>query len=99
GWSGLSLEADLMPPSLERDLMPPPLEGDLMPPSLEGDLMPPSLEGDFGALRLELRLRLVGGLLVGVLQHRLRRRLDQVLGLLQAETGQLAHHLDDLDLL
>src|SRR5262245_55038966 len=48
-----------------------------------------SLERDLGALRLELRLRLVGGLLVGVLQNSLRRRLDEVLRLFEAQAGQL----------
>src|SRR5215470_17986230 len=58
-----------------------------------------SLEGDLGALRLELLLRLVGGFLVRVLENSLRRGLDEVLRLLQAQAGQLAHDLDDLDLL
>src|SRR5262249_11488009 len=57
------------------------------------------LQGDLGALALELGLRLLGGLLVDLLQDRLRRGLDRVLGLLQAQAGQLAHNLDDLDLL
>src|SRR5215831_4855352 len=57
------------------------------------------LQGDLGALGLELRLGLVGVLLVGLLEHRLGRGLDEVLGLLQAQAGELAHDLDDLDLL
>src|SRR5207248_11327682 len=57
------------------------------------------LEGDLGALGLELGLGLLRVVLVGLLQDRLRRGLDQVLGLLQAQTGQLADDLDDLDLL
>src|SRR5262249_57289597 len=57
------------------------------------------LEGDLGALGLELGLGLLGVVLVGLLQDRLRRGLDQVLGLLQAQAGQLAYDLDDLDLL
>src|SRR2546427_6514184 len=61
--------------------------------------VPGLLEGDLGALGLELGLGLVGVFLVGLLQDRLRRRLDQVLGLLKAQAGQLADHLDDLDLL
>src|SRR6185437_5072871 len=42
---------------------------------------------------------LVRGLLVDPLQERLGRRVDQVLGLLEAEAGQAADFLDDLDLL
>src|SRR5262249_21775941 len=57
------------------------------------------LQGDLGALALELGLRLPGGLLFDLLQDRLRRGLDRVLGLLQTQAGQLAHDLDDLDLL
>src|SRR5205823_3650962 len=57
------------------------------------------LERDLRALLLELGLGLVGVVLVDLLQDRLRRRLDQVLGLLEAKAGQLAHDLDDLDLL
>ena len=52
-----------------------------------------------GAGRLELRLDL-GGLVLGDrLLDRLRRRLDQVLGLLQAQAGDRADLLDDVDLL
>src|SRR6266536_2595222 len=47
----------------------------------------------------ELRLGLVGLLLGDPLEHRLGRRVDQVLGLLQAEAGERADLLDDLDLL
>src|SRR6266508_985522 len=57
------------------------------------------LEGDLGALGLQLGPGLLGALLVGLLQDRLRRGLDKVLGLLQAQAGQLAYDLDDLDLL
>src|SRR3954454_8290068 len=55
------------------------------------------LEGDLRAFALEVGLGLVGGLLVDLLQNRLRRRLDDVLGLLEAQAGQLADDLDDLD--
>src|SRR5436190_23193815 len=41
-----------------------------------------SLQGDLRALGLELLLGLVGGLLVGLLENRLGRGLDEVLGLL-----------------
>ena len=58
-----------------------------------------SLEGDGGAGALELLLGLLGGLLVDLLQDRLRRAVDEVLGLLEAEGGQRADLLDDLDLL
>src|SRR6266581_2711681 len=60
---------------------------------------PRSLEGDLGTLRLELRLRLVGGFLVRVLENCLRRGLDEVLRLLEAQAGELTYDLDDLDLL
>src|SRR3954454_2556948 len=58
-----------------------------------------SLQGDRGSGALEGLLGLLGGLLGDVLENRLRRGLDQVLGLLQAEGGQGAHLLDDVDLL
>src|SRR2546423_5074179 len=49
-----------------------------------------------GVLELLLdRLRLV---LADVLLDRLRRAVDQVLRLLEAQTGDLAHRLDDVDL-
>src|ERR1700748_1934691 len=67
-------------------------------------LLPPNaafrlLDGDGGAGALKGRPRLVRALLVDLLQHRLGRAVDQVLGLLQAQAGQAAHLLDDLDLL
>src|SRR5207244_12079040 len=51
------------------------------------------------ALLLELLLHVVGLGLGDPLLHRLRRAVDQVLGLLQAEPGELTDDLDDLDLL
>src|SRR5688572_27896780 len=57
------------------------------------------LDGDGGAGALESGLGLLGGVLGDLLQDRLRRVVDQVLGLLEAERGQRAHLLDDLDLL
>src|SRR4051812_25882481 len=57
------------------------------------------LERDGRAGAFERLLGLVRGLLVGLLDDRLRRTVDEVLGLLQAQAGQLAHDLDDLDLL
>src|SRR3954468_15637947 len=57
------------------------------------------LELDLGALGLELRLELLGIGLRHAVLDRLRRRLDQVLGLLEAEAGDLAHRLDHVDLL
>src|SRR3954462_13236118 len=57
------------------------------------------LDGDGGAGALEGGLGLLGGVLGDLLQDRLRRAVDQVLGLLEAERGQAAHLLDDLDLL
>ena len=59
----------------------------------------PLLELDLGALGLELRLELLGIGLRHAILDRLRRRFDQVLGLLEAEAGDLAHRLDDVDLL
>src|SRR5829696_6758745 len=58
-----------------------------------------SLDGDGGAGALEGSLGLLRGVLGDLLQDRLRRVVDQVLGLLEAERGQAAHLLDDLDLL
>src|SRR5579859_6135353 len=57
------------------------------------------LDRDAGAGALQGRLRLVRALLVDLLQDGLGRAVDQVLGLLQAQAGQAAHLLDDLDLL
>src|SRR5215475_8832187 len=57
------------------------------------------LERDRGAGAFELRLRLLGRLLAGLLQDRLGGAVDQVLGLLQAQAGQRPDLLDDLDLL
>src|SRR3954447_21824776 len=58
-----------------------------------------SLDGDLGAGALEGGLSLVRSGLVDLLQDGLRGAVDQVLGLLQAEAGEGAHLLDDLDLL
>src|SRR3984893_11794949 len=57
------------------------------------------LDRDGGAGALKGSLRLLRGLLVDLLQDGLRRAVDQVLGLLQAQAGERAHLLDDLDLL
>src|SRR5690606_39867563 len=57
------------------------------------------LQLDLGASGLELLLDLLGFGLGNAFLDRLRSALDQVLGLLQAETGDGAHFLDDLDLL
>src|SRR5215213_10035861 len=56
------------------------------------------LDVDGGAGLAELRRRGLGLVLRHAFLHRLRGRLDQVLGLLQAEAGQLADRLDDVDL-
>src|SRR5689334_9661033 len=57
------------------------------------------LQFDRCARLFELLLDRLGlGLRHGLLD-RLRRAVDQVLGLLQAEPGELAHDLDDLDFL
>src|SRR3954471_8819385 len=57
------------------------------------------LDGDAGPGALERLLGLVGGLLVGLVQDGLGRAVDQVLGLLETQAGELANDLDDLDLL
>src|SRR5205823_7456992 len=57
------------------------------------------LDLDFGAGLLELRLDRVGLVLGDALLDRLRSRVDEVLRLLEAETGDGADDLDHLDLL
>src|SRR3954454_3909846 len=57
------------------------------------------LEFDAGASRFELGLCLLGVLLGHPLDHGLGSAVDQVLGLLEAQVGERAHLLDDLDLL
>src|SRR5262249_22305581 len=59
----------------------------------------PLLERDLGAAVFQLLLDLLGLLLGHVLLDRLGRPFDQFLGLLQAQAGDLADHLDDVDLL
>src|SRR5215831_19921501 len=71
-------------------------------PALAGRAHPDTgslLDCDGCASTLERGLRLVRRLLVDVLKQRLGRTVHQVLGLLQAEAGQRADFLDDLDLL
>src|SRR3954467_10563507 len=58
-----------------------------------------SLDADGGAGALEGGLRLVSGVLVDLLEDRLRSAVDQVLGLLETERRERADLLDDLDLL
>src|SRR5579875_702206 len=57
------------------------------------------LDLDSGPGRLELGPGLLGLVLGDLLEQRLRRAVDQVLGLLEAQVGQGADLLDDLDLL
>src|SRR5258708_39168141 len=57
------------------------------------------LDLDRRSLLLELLLHVLGLGLGHLLLDRLRRAVDEVLGLLQAEPRELAHDLDDLDLL
>src|SRR5918997_3690694 len=64
-----------------------------------GTVRQASLEGDGGPGALEGVLGLVRSVLGDLLQDRLRRGLHQLLGLLQAERGEGAHLLDDVDLL
>ncbi len=56
------------------------------------------LEGDSSASSLELLLSSLGVLLLDTLQDGLGSALDDLLGLLQAEGGELTDDLDDLDL-
>ena len=56
------------------------------------------LEGNLCALLLELCLGCLCILLGELLLDDLRCALDEVLGLLEAEAGQLTDNLDDLDL-
>src|SRR5213593_1743290 len=60
---------------------------------------PPLLDLDARSLLLELLLHLLRLDLSDLLLHRLRRTVDEVLRFLEPERGQLAHDLDDLDLL
>src|SRR5438093_1845935 len=53
---------------------------------------------DLGPLLFESRLDLVGLLAVDAFLDRLGRRVDEILGLLEAESGQLADDLDHRDL-
>src|ERR1700742_1061468 len=81
-----------------RDVTTPASATGIAGPGL-GALLPPGaalrlLDGDGGAGALEGRLRLVGAFLVDLLQHRLGRAVDQVLGLLQAQARQATHLLD-----
>jgi hypothetical protein len=57
------------------------------------------LQLDLRAGLLKGGLHLLGLFLVHAFLHRLRRAFDEVLGFLQAEAGQSADFLDDLDLL
>src|SRR5438876_82294 len=68
-------------------------------PSYSSRLLRLSLELDRSARLFELLLDRLGLGLRHALLDRLGRPVDQVLGLLEAEPGDLAHHLDDLDLL
>src|SRR5436305_959405 len=57
------------------------------------------LHFDGRALLLELGLHGSGLVLVDARLHNARRAIDKILCFLQTQTGQLAHDLDDLDLL
>src|SRR4051812_19463918 len=57
------------------------------------------LDLDGGAGALEGLGGLLGGVLGDLLENGLRGAVHEVLGLLQAQRGQLTHDLDDLDLL
>ena len=58
-----------------------------------------SLELDAGASLFQLSLGLLGIFLLGLLEDGLRSAVDKSLGLGQAEVGDGADSLDDLDLL
>src|SRR5690606_33040684 len=57
------------------------------------------LQNDRGALLFELGLDLLRLLLRDGFLHRPGKVVDQILGLLETQAGDLADHLDDLDLL
>src|ERR1700754_225613 len=57
------------------------------------------LEGDRCAGLFELSLGLLGGVLVDTLEHGAGGAIDESLRLTEAEAGEGAHLLDDLDLL
>ena len=67
------------------------------PPRVPADTID-LLDLDLGALLFEGRLDLLGLVLGDALLDGLRRRVDEVLGLLEAEPGELADDLDDRDL-
>ena len=58
-----------------------------------------SLELDGGASLFQLSLSLLGVFLLSLLEDGLRSAVDEALGLSQAEVGDGADGLDDLDLL
>src|ERR1700739_4504696 len=60
---------------------------------------PNLLQLDLGAALFQLLLHRLGVGLGHAFLHGLRSALDQVLGFLQAQTGDFAHDLDDVDLL
>ena len=66
----------------------------------DGGLRPPRtlLDVDLGALLLERGLDLLGLVRGDPFLDRLGGRVDEVLGLLEAQAGQLADDLDDGDL-
>src|SRR5579872_1233074 len=70
-----------------------------MPGFPAGRTDPDLLEFDLRAGLLELRLDLVGLVLRNAFLDVLRGAFDQILGFLEAETGDRADFLDDLDLL
>src|SRR4030095_2056262 len=90
-----------------ESFLPYPLLGPALRPRLDGVANRYTVERtrtrllhrDRRALLLELLLHILRFSLRDLLLHRLRSAVDQILGLLQAEPGQLADHLDDLDLL
>src|ERR687892_727774 len=77
----------------------------MMSPELRGFVRPLACprarlrDLDGGPLLLELLLDLLRLRLGDLLLHRLGRAVHEVLGLLEAETGELADDLDHLDLL
>src|SRR4030095_9089295 len=90
-----------------ESFLPYPLLGPALRPRLDGVANRYTVERtrtrllhrDRRALLLELLLHILRFSLRDLLLHRLRSAIHQILGFLQAEPGQLADHLDDLDLL
>src|SRR6185312_10558443 len=69
------------------------------PCTVRGECILHSLQLDLGTSRFEILLHLLGVFLAGTFLDGLRRAFDQILGLLEAQTGDRTHGLDHFDLL